>query len=186
MQYTFNIKKTIQAASLLLRCEDGTMSYMKLIKLLYIADRESIKETGRPMTGDMHFALPHGPVLSHTLDLIKQKHTCTWEWSTFIETNGMDAVTTDADPGIGDLCRWDLRKLREISEKYKGLDQWDLREITHRFPEYIQNDPANTDSNSNPIGLHDILTALNMEDQEAEILEDLQEMKKHEALFSGG
>jgi hypothetical protein len=32
-------------------------------KLLYLADRESLKKTGRPITGDRVVAMEHGPVL---------------------------------------------------------------------------------------------------------------------------
>ena len=46
------------------------MSYMKLLKLLYLADRQALLELGRPITFDRFVAMPHGPVLSRTCDLI--------------------------------------------------------------------------------------------------------------------
>ena len=46
------------------------MSYMKLIKLLYLADRKRLLERGRPITFDTYYSLPHGPILSRTKELI--------------------------------------------------------------------------------------------------------------------
>lgn len=39
------------------------MSYLRMLKLLYLADRESLKETGHTITGDRVVAMEHGPVL---------------------------------------------------------------------------------------------------------------------------
>src|SRR5438105_4403367 len=65
MHFKFNLKKTVQAAAEFLRHEPGKqMSRLRLIKLLYIADREALLETGRPITSDTIVAMKHGPVLS--------------------------------------------------------------------------------------------------------------------------
>jgi len=49
------------------------MSYLKLIKLLYIIDREALLRWGRPLTGDRYVSMDHGPVLSQTLNLITEE-----------------------------------------------------------------------------------------------------------------
>jgi uncharacterized phage-associated protein len=48
------------------------MSYMKLIKLLYLAGREALARWGRPIPTDTYVATKHGPVLSQVLDLITE------------------------------------------------------------------------------------------------------------------
>ena len=60
MAFHFNLDKTMQAIAALLHFH-GTkeMSYLRLLKILYIADRESLKETGRPITGDHVVAMEH-------------------------------------------------------------------------------------------------------------------------------
>ena len=68
----FNITKTIQASAVLLKADPNhSMSRLRLLKLLYIADRESLTERARPITGDYPVAMDHGPVLSNTYNLIK-------------------------------------------------------------------------------------------------------------------
>lgn len=46
------------------------LSILKLMKLLYLADRESLARFGSPLSYDRFASLPHGPVLSQTLDYI--------------------------------------------------------------------------------------------------------------------
>jgi len=45
------------------------MSYMKLIKLMYLADREALLRWGRPISTDRYVSMDKGPVLSRVLDL---------------------------------------------------------------------------------------------------------------------
>ena len=51
MEFFFDERRAAQAASLLLERRAGRMPYIKLIKLLYLADREALIETGRPDHG---------------------------------------------------------------------------------------------------------------------------------------
>ncbi len=52
MHFPVKVEKTIQAIGVLFRADRvKRMNYMRLLKLLYIADRESLQETGRPITG---------------------------------------------------------------------------------------------------------------------------------------
>lgn len=70
--FAFKFDKALQAAAYLLRRETcREMNYMRLLKVLYLADRESIRESGAPITGDKIAAMERGPVLSGVFDLIK-------------------------------------------------------------------------------------------------------------------
>ena len=67
----FKEVKTAQVAAFFLAKAPGhRMPHLKLMKLLYLADRESMRETGYPMSWDRLVSMPHGPVLSTTLNLI--------------------------------------------------------------------------------------------------------------------
>ena len=84
--YPFRLNKTIQAAACLLRHElNGEMNYMRLLKILYLADRESIRLTGRPITGDCAVAMKRGPVLIELFNLIKGTHPRSQEWKQYIK-----------------------------------------------------------------------------------------------------
>ena len=66
----YSDEKIGQIAGYFLTKSAGRMPHLKLMKLMYLADREALRQYGRPMTFDNFVALPHGPVLSRTLDLI--------------------------------------------------------------------------------------------------------------------
>jgi uncharacterized phage-associated protein len=181
MPFRFDQKKTTQAVAFLLKqTENGCANYMRLIKLLYMADRESLKETGRPITGDQFVAMERGPVLSHLLHLIKDESPGSPEWSKFIRRRRyhIEIVT---DPGNSELCRYEIEKLREIWERYQDLDEWAMVGETHKLTEWKKNNPKK--ASCNPIPLDDVLAAVGMSERRSEILRDAHESRAITRLF---
>ena len=125
----------MQAAGVLLRRDGNKMSRLRLLKLLYIADRELLAAKGRTITGDRVFAMKFGPVLSRTYDLIKGLEARAGEWDGFIHSDGY-AVDLRKDPGLDDLSRAEIAKLQEVSDRYRDVDDEDLWMLTHSFPEW--------------------------------------------------
>ncbi len=163
MEFKFDFPRTLAAAAELLRKEpDKKMSWLRLIKLLYIADREALKETGYPMTGDTIVAMKNGPVLSHLYDIIKGNAPESAEFSKFIQKTDEKRLVLTNDPGIGKLCKFDLQKLKELSQRYRDNDDWEIVEQTHEFPEWIKN---NFENSVRPIPLEDILTAVGFDEE---------------------
>jgi uncharacterized phage-associated protein len=172
--FRFDAKKAVQAACILLDVEGGRMSYFRLLKLLYIADRQSMKETGFPITLSHASALPHGPVPSEIYDLVKGSRTDAKEWSAYVRTHGYQVSTMPGtDPGRGKLSRYEICKLREVAERHEPFGDWELAEITHAFGEFVKHDPGS--KASNPIPLGDILDEVGMSDHKADILEELRD-----------
>jgi uncharacterized phage-associated protein len=135
MHFRFDFAKTLQAAALLLDTDNGQMGYMRLLKLLYIADRELLAQTGRPLTGDRVFAMKHGPVLGRVFDLIKGQTTQADEWSDYIHTEGYKVVLKKK-PGRGKLSKREVQQLHTLSERYRQLEDFDLSDLTHQFQEW--------------------------------------------------
>ena len=152
MQFVFDEEKATQAASLLLGRHGGTMPYIKLIKLLYLADRNSLIETGSPITGDRFVAMPKGPVLSRVLDLIRESDPAADSlWHSCIVRRGYDAALIGA-PGRDRLAEYDEKLLDRLFESYGEENKWQLVDLTHELPEWT--DPGET---SCPIAPEDIL-----------------------------
>ena len=169
--FRFNFPKTLQAIATLLRREASRqMNYMRLIKLLYIADRECLREIRRPLTGSHVVAMKRGPVLEDVLHLIRGEHIQTPEWSKYLHRNHF-SLELIADPGLGDLSYFEVEKLEEIAERYAENDEWDLVNITHEFAEWQKNDPGDS---SKPIPLDDILAAVGHLDEKSEITKDAE------------
>ena len=89
MTNRLNIQKAIQATGVLLSNENSNrMSRIRLIKFLYIADRESLQEKGSPLTFDNWVAMDNGPVLSGVYDLIKGEHIHADLWLQYFQNDG--------------------------------------------------------------------------------------------------
>ena len=164
----FEPLKAIQASAVLLNSAPAhRMSRKRLLKLLYIADRESIHRWGRPITGDAPVAMRQGPVLRHTYNMIKEDHVSSPQWSNFFANDGWNVILK-TDPGLGQLSDPEIALLREVSTTYKNQDANSLGELTHGFKEWIKNQPQT--NTSVPISVEDILDALGMSDEKEELL----------------
>ena len=154
MSLRFHFKRTLQAGAFLLQLHDKRMSFLRLLKLLYIADREWFAKTGESITGDRAVAMKHGPVLSNVYDLIKGNGSKAGLWDDHIHTDGFE-VTLVANPDRDELSKGIVEKLTEVVERYRFIDDWALSEHTHEFQEWVDH----YQSPSSPIPWQDILRA---------------------------
>ena len=72
MTFRFDFEKTLQGASVLLNLDGSRMDRIRLLKLLYIADREAFGEWGIPISHDNYVSMDNGPVPSQTYNLVKE------------------------------------------------------------------------------------------------------------------
>ncbi len=175
MEFRFDFDKSVQAASYLLHLEEGRMSYLRLLKLLYIAERELLAQTAAPLTGDIYKAMEHGPVLSQVLNLIKGMGTPSPEWERFIRRDGY-AVNLIGEPGRGRLSGEVIDKLSEVSARYREKDHWDLKDLTHEFPESKKNVPG---GGSALIPLEDILEAQGEGQEALDVIQEGDAIRQH-------
>lgn len=170
----FDETKTTQAAVLFLKMNNGSMNYMKLVKLLYNADREALHRWGRQITYDAPYSLKHGLVLSTILNRAKDVDPAIeTAWSEHIKTQGYES-TIIKDPGDGELSDAEVELLQEMFEAYRGRDQYYMRDEHHdkaKFPEW--EDPGES---SIPTDLGAVLAAVGFDESEREqILASLEE-----------
>jgi uncharacterized phage-associated protein len=145
MHLRFNFERTLQASAYLLRLDGKRMSYLCLLKLLYIADREWLAESGESISGDRAFAMRFGPVLTSVYDLIRGNGSKAGLWDDFIHTEGY-AVNLVTDPGRDELSKAIVKKLAEVTERYRNVDEFELSELTHSFPEWANHYNGGTNS----------------------------------------
>ena len=62
IDFPFDLKKAIEAATMLLSLAGGKMDLYIFVKCLYAAERESLRRFDRPMFGEASFAMKYGPV----------------------------------------------------------------------------------------------------------------------------
>jgi uncharacterized phage-associated protein len=171
MNLQFNEVKATQVAAHLLRLRGKRMSYLKLIKLLYLADREALLRWGRPITTDRYVSMDHGPVVSRIYALISNEPEPDDKsfWHAHIVTTGWDARLV-GDPSDEELSQAELDLLEEIYAKHGAKSRWQIRDETHNLPEW--KDP---EGSSLPITYEDIFRA--GDKPSAEIVELAKELE---------
>lgn len=169
----FTIEKAIQASAVVLTSTfSRRMGRLRLIKLLYIADRESIQETAHSITADDVYAMDHGPVLTNIYNCIRARGPLASDWERYIQSLGPREIEVAVEPGTGLLSRWEEAKLREVTRRYEQWEDYELAELTHRFPEYINNKPPQ--GSSRPIPERDILVAVGLGEDADEIIAEAE------------
>lgn len=174
--------KLTQAAAFLLKRYGGFITRKRLLKLLYIADRELIRDTRRPLTGDRPVAMDHGPVLTHTYDLLKGTTTEGALWNRHIQPVAPYTHKLVDDPGVGRLSKLELSKLDEVLQRYWWIDDDDLSLLTHDFPEWRRNAPP--PKGVRPIPTEHVLEAVGLGGEAAKMQADAQADLELDALFA--
>ena len=168
----FDEAKATQVASRILHMRGGRMHYLKLIKLLYIIDREALLRWGVPVTTDRHVSMDHGPVVSRIYKLIVEEEIPKPQWGEFISPPVGDGyeVELKKEAPADRLSAAEEKLIEEVYQNYGYMNRWKLRDLCHTFPEW--KDPQGT---SIPIHIREILKA-GGEDEE-EIRATLRELR---------
>ena len=133
ISFDYNLHKSIAAMAYILE-RLGRTEKVKLMKLLYLADREHFIKTGVPITGDRLFAMQWGPVPSCTLDAVGGALRPREVFKT-IHTDDNWVMLRDK-PDMSSLSPEELETLDEVVKEHGHKKRWTLVRETHRLPEY--------------------------------------------------
>lgn len=165
--------------------QGGVISVLKLTKLLYLADRESLTRYGRPITYDRPASMPHGPVLSRTLDLIngftEGPPAAQWdEWISDRSNHDVEVKREFSRRDLNELSNADLDVLGAVWHKFGGMNPWTLRDWTHNnCTEWT--DP---EGSSTPIDDVTWLRSVGTPDEQVKVLADeIQAEREIDRLF---
>ncbi|RZT31795.1 Panacea domain-containing protein [Cupriavidus agavae] len=183
----FDETKLAQAAAYLVDKRNGRMSHLKLIKLLYLADREALRRYESPITGDNYVAMSHGPVLSRTLDLMNgfvPPNAEGWAgWLSDVQNYEVTTIRPVYREVLDHLSDAEIGVLHDTFERYGHMTRWELRDLTHdpkQIPEW--HDPKGT---SRPIHLGRVLEAVGKPPALAQrIREELEARQNLDDLFA--
>lgn len=127
-------KKSIQAISYLAnKSERRTINKLKLVKLLWIADKYHLIKYGRPILKDRYCAMKFGPVQTEMLDLLKKENI------DYINENLIKhqySLTAIKEPETLLFSESDLEVLDLVWERFGLIDNFALAELSHYYPEW--------------------------------------------------
>ena len=139
------IIKITQSLGLLLSLDDNRlMNKVKLVKLIWAADRYHLRKYGRTVTDTEYYAMPHGPVSSLTLDVIDNDEVALYaEDIEFIANHitpwkeDINEVVLYNDTENDYLSETDLEALNFAWSTFGDKEPFDLADnITHQYPEW--------------------------------------------------
>ena len=199
MAFPFSHRKTTQALNFFARQAGGSQNKLKALKLIYFADRYHLRRYGRPITGDDYLAMPYGPVASGAKDLAEMSDFLGDDerayGSQYLAPMDRNTYRSIAEVEERALSQSDRTALAWAWEKFGGMEQFPLAELTHRYPEWQRHEAALKEGRETrvPMSYRDFLeepeTAVDpchplSSDERAALAEGLQERKAAERLLS--
>jgi uncharacterized phage-associated protein len=134
-----NLEKIIQIVNYILRKYDFTLNYTKLLKLLYIADRECLRRWDFAISEDTYCAMKRGMVLSGLYDLIRKKADVLSQvkWDSCFDKKDYDLCSiVKKNCSYDELSEAEEEILDEIDKKYHSESWQFLVGEVHKFPEW--------------------------------------------------
>lgn len=146
----FNVRKAAQVAAFFTMKERGDIYVLKLVKLMYMADRKFLEMYDVPILNDQLVSMPHGPVNSLSYDYINGSEEAV-EWDEFLSDRAGHKVGLSkqrlVEGDLDELSKAELRVLQSVWDELGHMDRFQIRDYTHKnCPEW--EDP---NGSSNPI-----------------------------------
>lgn len=134
-------RKIIQALTYLAGKEpDKVMDKMKAFKLLWLADRYHLRQTGRTITGDAYYAMPYGIVPSDAkciLDNAKTKLKNPKGYKEkYIANKGAHEFIALTNADLQVFSDSDQDALDKVYESFGSMDAMQLSDLSHHYPEW--------------------------------------------------
>jgi uncharacterized phage-associated protein len=136
----FDHQKATQAIGYFVEKAGGIINKLRVLKLVYFADRYHLRKYGRLITNDEYFAMPYGPVASGVKD-IAELSDFLGERELIYASQYLKKINSFT---IGLIKPYEQAVLSETDheallfawEKFGQYSEFELSEITHKYPEW--------------------------------------------------
>jgi uncharacterized phage-associated protein len=138
-----NVRKLAQMAAYFLHRAGGPMEHAKLMKLMYLADREAIDLYGLPISEDDYWATKTGPALALTLNLMGgyEDYGSQMEWGEWVSAKENFQVGLRKEGMTGKGLNWlageEIAVLKKIYDKFGDWPTQNLIDYAHGLQEWI-------------------------------------------------
>ena len=180
----FDARKAAQIAAFFATNEgDHGIEKLKLIKLIYLAERQFLTDHGFPMLFDEFYSLPHGPICSSALNGIDQRIQADI-WAPLIARHGhvIYPCKRTAREDMDEVSDAEMTALNQVWSCFGSYTSSRIRNWTHdHCPEYVEVGPGER----LPIEYTDLLEAVGFTRAEAEeAAREVQTIRRAESLMS--
>jgi uncharacterized phage-associated protein len=140
MIFPYNPRKATQAVAELVRLNGGSIDLWRMLKLVYLFDRESLLQTGAPITGDELNSLPFGPTPSRIYDNTKSHRPHRFKdaiWRDYLTESSENTVRLlNAEFDSDELSQFDREIIEKVWNEFSQMSFSRLWDYVHALPEY--------------------------------------------------
>jgi uncharacterized phage-associated protein len=130
-------KKATQAVARLIQKSGAPIDYLRLVKLVYLADRRSIIERGIPIVGGKYYSMGKGPVISEVMNFVHRQNAPRWKET--ISPRSGNEIRLCGIPDFGALSKSELDILDGVVSEHLQRTTDELVVWCHdNCPEYEQ------------------------------------------------
>ncbi len=139
----FDYQKATQAINYFARkYPEMQINKMKVIKLIWLADRYHLRKYGRSISGDEYIAMKFGPVASTVKDIAENSDFLASEEITYskqyIEKVDNNTIESVALPDMDVFSETDIEALNFAFKNFGEYDQFELANLSHYYPEWMK------------------------------------------------
>jgi hypothetical protein len=128
-------KKSTQAVARLIEKSGGPIDYLRLVKLIYLADRESIISRGVPIVGGRYHSMKKGPTISEIMDFVGTRGAP--DWKKTISPRFGNELRLLSVPDYGAISKSEMEILDRTVAEHLNKTTEELVEWCHKnCPEY--------------------------------------------------
>lgn len=139
-------RKIYQALNFFSIKESGKINKMKAIKLIWLSDRLHLRLFGRTVTGDLYYAMKHGPVPSNAKNFAEESGYAEplekKYGSKYIEKVNKNFYKSVKDVDEKVFSTSDIEIMTQIYKEFGIYDQYELVDISHNYPEWTRFEDA--------------------------------------------
>ncbi len=136
----YDAERAAQMAARFIRLEGDKISRLKLMKLMYLAEKEHLRQCGTPICGGRLASREHGPVIEEPFFSSYPNNKKERDpWHTYIqadEQHHLKLTDKAKNDRFGRLSRRIENIIQKLYEQHKGKDQFQVRDYTHTLPEW--------------------------------------------------
>jgi uncharacterized phage-associated protein len=129
MNFPVDGRKSTDAVARLIEKSGSKVDYLRICKLIYLADRKSIVERGVPIVGGKYFSMRKGPTIGEIMGFVNSRNAPFWK--EYIQARRGNSLSLRAVPGYGTLSSSEMEILDSVVQEHSQMSTEKLVEWCH-------------------------------------------------------